>query len=97
MPALINLRDDIMETAKPEPVTSRSYAFRLIFSGPGELTDELETAVFQAGCDDALLGVVDGVPFLIFDREASTFREALLTAIADAERAGLELVRVEPA
>ncbi|HWE39246.1 MAG TPA: hypothetical protein VG406_22040 [Isosphaeraceae bacterium] len=74
----------------------KSFTFRLVLAGPSELTDELEMAVLDAGCDDALLGVVDGEPFLIFHREAPTFRDALLSAVDATERAGLELIRVEP-
>jgi hypothetical protein len=85
------------ENANSKKSTRKSFSFRLVFSGPSELFDELEKAVLDAGCDDALLGVVDGVPFLIFDREAPTFRDALLSAIEATQRAGLELVRVESA
>lgn len=79
--------------------TRASYSFRLVLTGASELTQELEDALFEAGCDDALLGLCDGVLFLIFDREAPSFRIALTSAIADVERTGvgLELIRVEPA
>jgi hypothetical protein len=79
--------------------TRKSYSFRFILAGASELTQELEDALFEAGCGDALLGLCDGVLLLIFDREAPSFRIALTSAIADVERAGvgLELVRVEPA
>lgn len=75
------------------------YTFDLIFSGPDELTEELEIAIFEAGCDDAVLGIRNGEVLLGFHREAPSFRIALTSAIADVERAGvgLELVRVEPA
>lgn len=54
--------------------------------------------MFEAGCDDALLGMRAGEVTLGFAREAPSFREALLSAIADVEKAALpiRLVRVEP-
>jgi hypothetical protein len=81
-------------TRKPQ----ETYPFTLILSGVSELTDELQDALFESGCDDALLGTRDGVVYLDFDREASSFREAVLSAIADVERAGVgaRVVRVEP-
>lgn len=84
--------------SKKKTTGRRLFSFSLIFSGASELTEELEDAIFEAGCDDALLGIQNGAVFLDFDREAPSFRIALMSAIADVERAGvgLELIRVEP-
>ncbi len=73
------------------------FRFSLIYSGPTELTDEIENALLEAGCDDALLGIQGGRLFLDFAREAPSFRLALTSAIMDVEFAclGLELVRVD--
>ena len=75
-----------------------NHTFTLILSGCTDLSSEIEDKLFEAGCDDALLGVRDGVLFLDFDREAESLREAVLSAIEDVERAGIdaEVVRVEP-
>lgn len=73
------------------------YEFSLVLSGATELTDALEDAVFDAGCDDALLGVREGRLFLEFDRSAATALEAVLSAIEAAEQVpGLTVCRVEP-
>jgi hypothetical protein len=74
------------------------YQFRLILSGITDLTPEVCDALYEAGCDDAGLAMSEGVAFLEFDREAGSFREALLSAVADAETAGhgIQVVRVEP-
>jgi hypothetical protein len=61
------------------------HTFTLILPGMSEVTTELEHALFEAGCDDALLGSRDGVVFLDFSREADSFEEAVLFAIADAQ------------
>jgi hypothetical protein len=82
-------------TADPVPAT---HSFTLILSGVSALTQPVRDALFEAGCDDALLGIRDGVAFLDFDREGTSFREALFTAIAQVEGAGIDahVVRVEP-
>ena len=74
------------------------FSFRLVFSGPTDVTEEIEDAIFEAGCNDALLGMRNGEWFLVFDRKAPTFRIALMSAVAHVERSGvpLELIRVEP-
>ncbi len=80
------------KTAKP------THPFTLILSGIAELSEDVCDALFEAGCADALMGIRDGVVFLDFDREASSFREAVLSAIAEVESAGIGVMvlRVEP-
>jgi len=76
-----------------------SFAFCLYLSGPGNLDfDRLEAAVFQCGCDDALLGVRSGQVFLDFDRQAESLHEAIRSAIWDVEQSdiGLQVDRVVP-
>jgi hypothetical protein len=63
--------------------------FTLILSGLSEVTDEMTDALLEAGCDDALVGTRDGVVFLDFSREADSLRVAILSAIADVEKAGI--------
>jgi len=76
----------------------KTYSFSLRYLGPTELNRELEDALFEAGCDDALLGIQDGMIFLDFSRQAPSFREALTSSIEDVEKAGMpiRLIRVEP-
>ena len=70
------------------------YNFTLILDGDVENhLDEL----FEAGCDDATFGTVDGVHYADFDREASSLAEAIASAIDDVESVpGLRVRRVEP-
>jgi len=74
------------------------YAFSLILAGVDGVGAELENALYEAGCDDALLGSRGGVVFLDFDREAPSFFAAVVSAVADVGGAGLGLRvdRVEP-
>ncbi len=79
-------------------VKRRTYSFVLVLREMSEGTGELEDALFEAGCDDALLGSRNGVVYLDFDREATTIENAMLSAIADVESTGIgaRVVRVEP-
>lgn len=88
-------RVKVKKAARPQQATHR---FSLLYSGVTELTNEVEDALYEQGCDDALIGIQHGFFFLDFTREAPTFRAALTSAIADVECSGLplELVRVEP-
>jgi predicted DNA-binding transcriptional regulator AlpA len=76
----------------------QTYDFTLILSGVPELTDEVCDALFEAGCDDAVLGQREGVTFLDFGRDANSARAAILSAIDAVEGAGIgaRVVRVEP-
>ncbi len=79
-------------------MAKKEYEFTLIFSGVRELTREVLDALFEAGCDDALFGVRDGIAFGDFCRQADTFEKAALSAIRDVEGAGIgaKIELVEP-
>ena len=49
-----------------------------------------------AGCDDALIAVVDDVVYLDFAREAPSFDQAVESAKRDVARAGGQVVRIMP-
>ena len=71
------------------------YEFTLVLQG--RLDDAAVDALFEAGCDDATLGEVDGVGYADFIREAPTFGEALRSAIEQVESvSGVRVARVEP-
>jgi len=73
------------------------FEFSLILDIPG-FTPQIEELLFEAGCDDALLGVEDGVAYIDFSREAATFPAAVSTAIQQVESV-LDthcVVRIEP-
>jgi hypothetical protein len=70
------------------------YTFSIILDGD---VDSHIDELFEAGCDDATFGAVDGVPYVDFDREAPTFAQALSSAIAAVESvSGITAVRIEP-
>lgn len=77
---------------------NRSWSFTLVLGESGNPASEIEDSLFEAGADDALLGVTNGVRFLDFDRVAPSFVDAVRSALADVETAGagLHVVRIEP-
>ena len=58
------------------------HHFTLIVEG----TEPTIDALFEAGCDDATVGRVDGVQYVDFDREAESLAEAVLSAVRDVEK-----------
>ena len=72
-----------------------SYQFTLIVEGPDLQSDRAIDALFDAGCDDALVGRTDGIQYLDFDRDGPNPETAILSAIADVERLpGVEVIRL---
>jgi hypothetical protein len=74
----------------------KEYEFTLILSGVQELTREVLDAFYEAGCDDALIGIRDGIAFAGFCRDADSLQEAVLSAMRDVEKAGARVEHVEP-
>jgi hypothetical protein len=78
-----------------------SYEFTLRFGLPsrGMDMDDVADRLYGGGCDDALIGIGHpGSVALDFTREASSAREAILSAIADVTHAipGAPLIEVAP-
>jgi hypothetical protein len=70
------------------------HHFTLVIDGDVDAhIDEL----FEAGCDDAMFGSVEGTQYAEFDREGGTLAHAIVSAIGDVESVnGLRVTRVEP-
>lgn len=77
---------------------TETYGFTLLVAGTDVQTDEALNALAEAGCDDATVGSSGGVQHLDFDREASSYLAAVLSAVDDVETAvpGVRVVRVLP-
>jgi hypothetical protein len=71
------------------------YEFTLILSPPAELTEDLAEALFEAGCDDGSPGSCEGVVSVDFHREAACLEDAIRSAVADVQKAGCAVARVE--
>ena len=57
--------------------------------------DHYENALYEAGCDDALIAVIDDTIFVDFDREATSFEEAVRSATLNIEKAGGKVIEVK--
>ncbi len=87
-----------MATTRRNTRRKQVYEFTLILDGVSRITQKVEDALFEAGCDDALLGSCDGIVSLDFGRESDSCRNAILSAIENVERAGIgaRVERIEP-
>jgi predicted DNA-binding transcriptional regulator AlpA len=75
----------------------RSAVHEFTIIANGELTDERLDALFEAGCDDATFGSGGKAISAAFGREAPTFADAALSAIADMEKVeGVRVASVDP-
>jgi hypothetical protein len=74
----------------------KRYSFTLEVMGVSTEDDRYEDVLFEAGCDDALISVVDGKLQIDFDREAASYEEAVQSGAADIARAGGKVVKVLP-
>ena len=72
-------------------VASRVFDFTLTLEGPDEFTVAMANALYEAGCDDASSHTSNGVHFGTFHREAGSFDEAVASARAAVEQAGVGL------
>jgi hypothetical protein len=71
------------------------YEFTVILSKGTELTDDLADALFAAGCDDGSPGSCEGVVSIDFHREGDCLESAIRSAIADVQKAGCAVARLE--
>ncbi|MCL4206196.1 MAG: hypothetical protein KJ000_27245 [Pirellulaceae bacterium] len=78
-------------------LNSREYDFTLVLDGVTELTEVVESALFEAGCDDATISLRSGRVFLTFSRRASSLKEAVISAIRAVNHAdiGAVVLRVD--
>lgn len=79
-------------------VAQKQYHFTLVLSGFDTITIDLEDALYEAGCDDALINSRNGVIYLDFDRERTSFEEAVLSAIHNvfSARINAKITSIEP-
>jgi len=73
-----------------------NFAFTLEVSGIDTERENYEDTLCEAGCDDALIAVVNGTMFLDFHRDGLSFQDAVKSASRDVELAGGKIVRVIP-
>ena len=69
----------------PRVVTGQEYEFDLLLADCDIDAPALADALYEAGCDDALVGRNGEGPMIAFTREALSRSDAIQSAIADAE------------
>lgn len=93
-----NRNEDMRGSCHPLSITLQDmsfYRFTLIVECPDIQSDRAIDALFDAGCDDALVGRADGIQYVDFDREGPNPETAILSAIADVERLpDVEVIRI---
>lgn len=75
-----------------------TFEFTLILEGGDALNDAALDSLFDAGCDDATFGEVDGCQYADFTRKARSLAEAVGSAKRAIESAipEIRVIRVEP-
>jgi hypothetical protein len=71
------------------------YDFTLILSGADVMTEDMAEAIVAAGCDDGSPGSSEGTAFVVMHRQADCLETAIRSAIADVQRAGFSVLKVE--
>ena len=76
----------------------KTYEFTFLLEGVKEFDEELENEIFELGFDDALLYSQGGVVCLDVSRQATSFYEAVISALKQMEKGkrGLKVAAVEP-
>ncbi len=74
-----------------------NITFSLILSNVSEITDALEDALFEAGCDNALIFSKNKIVYLDFVSDTNNFKATVNDAINSVEKIGYKAARVEPA
>jgi len=72
-----------------------NYEFSLILRQGTEITEELADELFDAGCDDGTPGTFCGTPYISFHREAESLESAIRSAVADVQKTGCVVERVQ--
>ena len=73
----------------------KTYEFDLYLDGIAEITDDQADRLFVAGCDDGTPVSCEGAAWIHFDREAASLEEAIRSAVAQVQSAGLTASKIE--
>ena len=71
------------------------YCFVVVLRGLDVIDDDLANALYEAGCDDGSPFSSEGIAAVGFDREADSLESAIRSAVADAQKAGCTVKKVE--
>ena len=71
------------------------YRFVVVLRGLDVIDDDLANALYEAGCDDGSPFSSEGVAAVGFDREADSLESAIRSAVADVQKTGCTVQKVE--
>jgi hypothetical protein len=72
-----------------------NYEFSLILKEGTKINEELADRLFDAGCDDGTPGTFCGMPYISFHRESDSLESAIRSAVADVQKAGCVVERLQ--
>jgi len=72
------------------------FNFALVLAPLERALHQVEDALFESGCDDAILRFHGNTPVLEFDRESVSLQDAIVSALHNAVDAGVDPLRIEP-
>ena len=72
------------------------YSFTFVVGDADAQSEDFEDRFFEAGCDDATLSLMHGAVAVCFDREASCYKDAVMSAYEDVLSTNSRLLRFEP-
>jgi hypothetical protein len=70
------------------------HSFTLELQGIDTAESGYEDVLYEAGCDDALVVVIEGRLMVDFDRDDLSYDRAVASAVRDVERAGARVIKV---
>ena len=73
----------------------KCYEFIVILRGLDVIDDDLADKLFEAGCDDGSPFSSCGIAGVGFSREAESLEAAIRSAVADVQKAGCTVERVQ--
>jgi hypothetical protein len=73
----------------------KRYDFTLVLAQGTDLTDQLIEDLYEAGCDDGSPSSRAGVVMVTLHRNADSLEQAIRSGIADAQKAGCKVARVQ--
>ena len=73
----------------------KTYDFTFVVDAD-PYAEDFEDRFIEAGCDDATFLLVKGAAAISFDREASSYKEAVFSAFKQIKSVGSEVLRFEP-
>ena len=71
------------------------FYFVMVVDGAEFDESNYEDKLYEAGCDDALVTVIDSIIKVEFEREGETFHDAVYSAVKDVTKAGGKVCKIE--